>query len=115
MDDWMPIYLALSALALVVTKVIDFIRGIADKDGKIPTWCWNVLSLVIGVAYCVLWQVDLSASLFKLIPALATTTLAGTFGYILTGLTIGAMSGFFHDVISTIQAKKNLRISQSQG
>lgn len=95
--------IALAAVALPlsvgVAKVVDFIRNLfGDRQTSVPSWVWNVVAFVVGIAAAVGWGINLLTAVVASIPALADK--AGTndlAGQILTGLILGGMAGFWHD------------------
>ena len=93
----------LAALALVVTKTLDIIKSFLHVDH--PAF-WQTLALVVGVAYCVGWQINVTAQALALVPALAehSSKLSGVAGEVLTGLTAGAFAGFWHEVLDSLRA-----------
>jgi hypothetical protein len=99
-----PAIAALAALILVagplavgVTKVTDFIRNAGDREDTWPTWVWNVVPMVLGVALCVGWGINLLAAVVAAVPALSDQAgTQDTLGQVLTGVIIGAMAGFWH-------------------
>ena len=105
MTDFASFIGGLSALSLVVVSSLYIVRSIVDKEGKIPSVAWNVLALVGGVAYCLGWQINITGAALALVPALAghASRLTGVSGQILTGLTVGAFSGFFHEVLDALR------------
>jgi hypothetical protein len=85
-------------LSVGVTKVVDFIRNLADPSTRAPHWLWNVVAFVVGVAACVLWSINLLSAIVAAVPRLSDQ--AGTHdlaGQVLTGMMVGAMAGFWHD------------------
>lgn len=111
MTEFAGLVVALGTLSLTVTKVVDFIRNAADKDGRlIGSWVWNVVAFGSGVAFTVGWQLNLGPQLLALVPALAdkASVLSGLSGQILTGLLVGGGAGFWHEILaalSSIQTK----------
>lgn len=87
-------------LALSVTKAVDLVRSLVDPDPlnpRLPKASWIVLAFALGVGLCVGWQFNLMATLAHSIPALANSShLDGFAGQFLTGLSVGGMSGFWH-------------------
>jgi hypothetical protein len=103
MNSFLGLITFVSGLSLTVTKVVDFIRNAADKNGKlVGSWVWNVAAFGGGVAFALGWQLNIGPALASLVPALASdaATLQGLAGQVLTGLMIGAGAGFWHEVLS---------------
>lgn len=85
-------------LAVGVTKVVDFIRNLADADNSAPPWVWNLLAFIVGIAVSLGWGINLVGALTAAVPALAESDVGkGTGGTILTGIVLGAMAGFWHE------------------
>lgn len=88
-------------VSVTVTKVVDFIRNLIDRDNDMPSWLWNVVAFAIGLAICIGWGINVFGAIVATIPALAESdALSGTMGTILTGIAVGAMAGFWHDKMS---------------
>jgi hypothetical protein len=97
---------ALAVIAATVTATVAIVRRLVDPGGGLPTSTWPICALVIGVGYCLGWQLNLASSFAALVPALAghTSRLDGVSGQVLTGLASGAVSGFLHDLFDTIRS-----------
>jgi hypothetical protein len=97
------------ALSLTVTKVVDFIRNLVDKGDTKPKWFWNVAALVVGLAFALGWQLDISEAVLKLVPALSENAdrLAGISGQILSGVVIGMAAGFWHELLDALSSVAN--------
>lgn len=104
MDPFFAVLASFAVVALLVTKSVDTIRNLIDKDDSMPKVTWNVVAFAVGVAYCVGWQVDLSASAIALVPALAAHAdrLHGITGQVLTGLLAGGFAGFWHEALDAL-------------
>jgi hypothetical protein len=96
---------AIGASALVIEKVVSFIRRAFDASNRVKTFWWNALALLLGVAYALGWQLNFAAAAAKLIPALATSgALDGVSGQVLTGLVVGAAAGFWYAAFQALEA-----------
>lgn len=105
MGETLGIIAALGASALVIEKVVSFLRNAFDKAGRLSTFWWNVTALVLGVCYTLGWQINLAPALAALVPALSgSTRLTGVSGQVLTGLAIGAASGFWYATFQALEA-----------
>jgi hypothetical protein len=86
-------------LSVAVAKVVDFIRNLfGSSQASVPSWVWNVVAFVVGVAAALGWGINLLSAVVATVPALADK--AGTndvLGQVLTGLILGGMAGFWHD------------------
>lgn len=105
MTGFSAVIVTLGALALTVEKIVSFVRNAFDSAGKFPTYIWNVLALIVGVGFALGWQLNLAPAVVGLIPAVAdSSALSGTSGQILTGLAVGAASGFMYGVLQALEA-----------
>jgi hypothetical protein len=114
--DFALVIASVAALSLTVTKVVDFVRNLIDKDGTRPKWLWNVAALAVGLAFCLGWQINIAGSIVQLVPALAgsASRVAGVSGQVLTGFVVGLGAGFWHellDALSSIANKNNAAAS----
>jgi hypothetical protein len=93
-------------LSLTVTKVVDTIRNVADKNGTAPKWVWNVAAFTVGVLFCVGWEKNIAGDLLRLVPAFAADAdnLKGFWGYLLSGLVLGGFAGFGHELMDNLSA-----------
>ncbi len=103
-------------LSLTVTKVVDFVRNLPwFKDKWVGGWEWNLLAFAVGIAFCWGWQHSFVSDLFSQVPSLSTLDLSGTWGYILSGMLLGGLSGFGHellDALSSVANRNNAAASQ---
>lgn len=105
MAEVFAVLATLGASALIVQKIVSFVRRAFDSGAKLATWFWNILALVLGVAYAVGWQINLAPALVALVPAThGSTRLSGTSGQVLTGLAIGAAAGFWYAIFQALEA-----------
>lgn len=109
MDTAAGILASLAALSLTVEKIVSFIRNAIGKTpegaDKFPTWVYNVLAMIVGVAFALGWQINLVPAVLELIPAFkASSALTGTSGQVLTGLAIGGGAGFAYGVLQALEA-----------
>jgi hypothetical protein len=81
-----------------ITKIVDTVRNLfGDRQASVPKWVWNVLALVIGVAFAIGFEINLIAPIAAAIPALKDWSPDSTAAEVLTGLSLGAMAGFWHE------------------
>ena len=106
MTDAAIVLAALLAVGAVVTKTVDTVRNVVDKDDSLPKATWNIAAFVIGVGYCVGFQVDLSGAILSLVPALAdhSDKLTGVSGQVFTGLLAGGAAGFAHELFDALSS-----------
>jgi hypothetical protein len=102
--DFAGVLALLVMYGAVVTKTVDLVRNLLDKDDSWPKWSWNVAAFAVGVAYALGWQLDASASIAALVPALAehAARLEGVAGQVLTGLLAGGAAGGLHEVFDAL-------------
>jgi hypothetical protein len=99
---------------MVVTKLVDFARNAFDKADAAPKWLWNVLSLGLGVAIALLYELNYAELIPNLPPKLAGAT--GVMAQVLTGLGIGAIGSFWHETMDLFSSKaKGATYSGTQG
>jgi hypothetical protein len=92
-------------LAVGVTKIVDTIRNLLDPSDKFPKVAWNLVAIVIGVAFCLGWGFDIFTPLVQAIPAFKDSSLTGSAGEILSGICVGAMAGFWHEKLDSWSAQ----------
>lgn len=107
MEGFAIVFAVILGLSLTVTKVVDLLRNAFDKGDTWPKWVWNVVAFVVGVALCVGWQHSFVNDLFSQVPALANVNLTGTLGYLLSGLILGGLSGFGHELMDALSSVAN--------
>jgi hypothetical protein len=96
----MDIFFASVVLAILIEKITGVIK---DAIGvKLPAWVWFIISSGLGIVLAILFQVDILSALGFVSPVAA----AAYVGQIITGIAIGAGSGFVHDVIDKLKAGK---------
>lgn len=104
--DALVAWLALvTGAAATVTKVVDLIRNAIDRTDRFPAVTWNIVAFAVGVGFAIGWQLDLTASLLDLVPALRGANLEGLPGQILTGLIMGGAAGFWHELFDSLSAR----------
>ena len=105
--DFAAVFLTISGLTLIVTKVVDTVRNAVDPDARFPKVTWNVLAFVVGIAFCIGWEKNLTADLFRMVPALARDAdgLGGLSGQVVSGLMLGGFAGFGHELLDRLSPK----------
>jgi hypothetical protein len=116
MDSFAGVLAAIIILGAAVTKSVDLVRNAVDKDATMPPVTWNILAFVVGVAYCVGWQIDMTPAIISLIPSLAdqSSRLSGVSGQVLTGMLAGGASGFAHDLFQNLSAGAALKRAKAK-
>jgi hypothetical protein len=85
-------------LAVGVTKIVDTVRNLfGEKQAAVPKWVWNVLALVVGIAFALGFEINLISPIAAAIPALKDWSPDSTAAEIVTGISLGAMAGFWHE------------------
>jgi hypothetical protein len=94
---------ALLIIAALVTKSTDAVRNFTAKY-TLPKWTWNVVPVLIGVGYCLGWQIEVTTQFAKAIPALASSAdrFKGVAGQVFTGMAAGALAGGWHEVFDAL-------------
>ena len=89
---------AVFLLAVVVEGLIQVIKNWVPSGTSVPGWVWPVVGAVIGVALCLLANVDLlhlAGVDLKLPPV----------GMVLTGLLISRGASFVHDLWANVNSR----------
>jgi hypothetical protein len=95
----------IAGLSVTVAKVVDFTRNLPwFKDRWIDSWVWNAEAFLAGVIVCVGWEHSFVNDLFHQVPALSTVNLTGNLGYVLSGLILGGLSGFAHELMDALSS-----------
>jgi hypothetical protein len=86
-----------TVFAIVVTKIVDFVRNSIDADAKVRKWVWNVLALGLGLVIAL----SFGLNVFTSFSDNATGDWAGR---ILTGLSIGATGSGWHEFFDLLSS-----------
>ena len=89
-------------LAVTVAMLVEIVRRAVDPESaRVPKVVWPVLSLALGVALALVWEINAMAEFGD------TTQAQGTLGQVLTGLAIGGFaSAGWHEVKGLLSTKK---------
>jgi len=98
MADFTAFLVAVGPLAVLITKLVDFVRQF-DKGNTWWKGTWIALALALGAGYALATGANYVNAIQGLVPGLYTK-LSGTGGQVLTGLAIGAMASFWHEPLS---------------
>lgn len=79
-------------IATFCERVVELLKEIAPG---MPNWVKILLSMVVGILICVIWQVSLAELVVGFNPGLAD--------YLLTGAIIGSLGGAVHEVLKLLQ------------
>ena len=98
---FMDVFVAIVVLAILIEKI-----GAVVKTGmsplKLPGPAWFGITAALGVALCILFQIDL----FVAIGLTSLTPASYIVGQVITGIAVGSGSGFVHDLIDNLNAGK---------
>jgi hypothetical protein len=83
--------------ATVVTKAVDMLRNMFDKEGKAPKWVWNVVSFALGITVALIWKINL-------LDNFGTTGINGVSGQVFTGLAIAGSASGYHELFDTLSS-----------
>jgi hypothetical protein len=95
------IAVAFGPLAAGVTKLVDTLRNLFDRTDTAPKWTWNIAALVISLAVCLGFQLDVVTALMKQVPALVNTDLSDVAGQILTAIGVAGFAAYWHEKMDT--------------
>lgn len=108
MEGFAAVFAVILGLSFTVTKVVDLIRNLPWFKGKaVGSWVWNATAFLVGIALCVGWQHSFANDLLHQVPALSTVNLTGNMGYALSGLILGGLSGFGHELLDALSSVAN--------
>jgi len=86
-----------TVFAVLITKLVDFIRNGFDPQTKWPKWSWNLAALGLGIAVALIFQVNIFANI-------SHTHVQGWVGQVLTGAGIGAGGSAWHEILDTLSS-----------
>jgi hypothetical protein len=92
---------AATLFATIVTKAVDLLRNLLDKDGTWPKWIWNAVAFGLGMAVALVWKINL-------LDNFGAHGINGFSGQLMTGLAIAGSASGYHELFDTLssQAKK---------
>lgn len=94
---------AFGPLAIGVTKLVDGLRLLVDRTPETPWpgWVWIGAAMVISIAACLGFQINVADALIQQIPALnGSTILTGVWGQIVTGVGVAGMASYWHETMA---------------
>ncbi len=95
------IFALMITLAILIESLAELVKAaIAPKI--LPKWVWFLITSIIGIALCILFKIDMLAALGFVGGAAAVWI-----SEILTGIAVGAGSGFIHTLLGKWTASKN--------
>ena len=92
-------------LAILVESIAELIKA-AISPARWPKWVWLIITSAMGIAICILWTVNLFTAV-----GLAGVGAAIIAGQVITGIAIGAGSGFVHTLLDKMMSTKNFNNS----
>lgn len=97
----LAVFVVMITLAILIESLAEVVKA-AISPATLPKWVWFLITSIIGMALCVLFGVDLFAAL-----GFVGGSAAVWISEILTGIAVGAGSGFVHDVLGKLTAAKS--------
>jgi len=88
----LSVFLVMVVLAVIIERVIEIIKE-KIAPAKLPNWAWFVITAALGIALCFGFGIDMLAAM-----GFTGTAFAVIISYVLTGISIGAGSGFVHSL-----------------
>jgi uncharacterized membrane protein YhaH (DUF805 family) len=95
------VFVIMVMLATLIESLAELVKA-AIAPAKLAKWIWLCITSAIGIALCVIFNVDM----FKAI-GLSGGGAAIIAGQVITGIAIGAGSSFVHVLLGKMQAAKN--------
>ena len=105
----LAVFALMVTLAILIESLAEVVKA-AISPAVLPKWVWFLITSIIGIALCILFRVDLFAAL-----GFAGGTVAVWISEILTGIAVGAGSGFVHSILGKLTASKDADKSIASG
>jgi hypothetical protein len=99
------IFVIMLTLAVLIESLAEVVKA-AISPATLPKWLWFLITSIIGMALCVLFKIDLFAALGFVGGAAAVWV-----SELLTGIAVGAGSGFVHDILGKLTAAKTTTLA----
>lgn len=101
---------AIGPLALLTERAVTFLKTLlGDLVKNAPAVVWLVAGFAVALGICLGWQYNFIATLAHSIPAMTDkSTFDGVSGQVLTGLSVGAAAGFWHEKIAELRARRGV-------
>lgn len=96
----LDVFAAIIMLAVLIESLAEVVKA-AISPATLPKWVWFIITSIMGMTLCVMFGVDLFSAL-----GFAGTAAAVIMGQIITGIAVGAGSGFVHTVLGRLTAAK---------
>ncbi len=95
------VFAAVVMLAILIESLAEVVKA-AIYPAVLPKWVWFIITSTIGSVFCILFNVNMFMAL-GFMGGTAATLLSQT----ITGIAVGAGSGFVHVLLDRITAAKN--------
>lgn len=95
------VFAAIVVLAVLIESFAEVVKA-AISPATLPKWAWFIITSIFGAVLCVLFGVNMFA-VFGFIGGVA----AGVLSQVLTGIAVGAGSGFVHTLLGRMTAAKD--------
>lgn len=109
--DFTAFLVAVGPLALGITKLVDLIRNVADKNDTLPKWVWNVVPIVLGIGYALVTATNFVNLVSGLNPNV-TEHLGNVWGQIVTGVALGGVAAFWHEHLDATSMRASAYAAQ---
>lgn len=97
----MDVFAAVVMLAVLIESLAEVVKA-AIAPATLPKWVWLLITSIFGAVFCILFAVDFFAAL-----GFAGGAAATILGQIITGVAVGAGSGFVHTLLGRLTAAKD--------
>ena len=105
----LEVFMVMITLAILIESLAEVVKA-AISPATLPKWVWFLITSIIGMVLCILFRVDLFAAL-----GFAGGAAAVWISEILTGIAVGAGSGFVHSILGKLTASKDADKSIASG
>lgn len=95
------VFAAIIMLAVLIEALAEVVKA-ALSPAALPKWAWFIITSTMGSVLCIMFSIDMFAALGFVGGAAAIII-----GQIITGIAVGAGSGFVHTLLGKLTASKN--------
>lgn len=92
-----PAIATVTLFALIVTKLVDFLRNAFDPDNKMPAWIWQLTAVTFGIVIAFVWALNA-------LEAISHTPAQGAAGQFITGIAMGAAASGWHELLDAFSS-----------
>ena len=96
----LSVFLVMLTLAVVIERLIELVKS-KIAPAKLANWLWFIITSALGVLLCILFSIDMLAAMGFTGGAAAIIV-----SEVLTGIAIGAGSGFVHSLNTKLNEVK---------